>query len=354
VHFSLHPYRLPLTAPLALKGVTHTHREGVLLRLQDARGNVGWGDCAPLPGFSRETLAASREQLAPLAPWLKDRRPTPAWGDLDDPIHDEIDELALHPSARFALDLALLDVASRASGTPLPNLLHPDPEVSLPLNALLAGGARDELLERAFRLAEAGYRTLKIKVGRDGVDADVALVHALRQRVGPDIGIRCDANQAWTMNDAATFAEGIVGLGIEYVEEPLQHSDKLSILWFDTGMPVALDESLALMDPVDLQGKGYATAAVLKPTILGGVIRTLRFAEQAQMLGIRPVISGAFESGVAMRAHVAIAAASGGAPAGLDPYNRLVEDVLRPRLALGRPVVDVPSLFRGEHEVVIS
>jgi o-succinylbenzoate synthase len=351
---TLHPYRLPLTAPLALKGVTHAHRDGILLRLEDGDGHVGWGDCAPLPGFSRETLAASGEQLARLAPWLDGRRPDAAWGSPDHPIHDEIDRLALHPSARFALDLALLDLASRAAGVPLPHLLHPDPEVALPINALLAGDDDAAMLDEAARLADAGYHTLKLKVGRGRVDDDVARVSALRRRLGPRVTIRCDANQAWSMADALFFAEGIAGMGVEYVEEPLRQPGDLALLWFDSGLPVALDESLGDLEPGDLEGKGYATAVVLKPTLLGGVIRTLRFAAQARALGIRPVISGAFESGVAMRGHVAIAAASGGAPAGLDPYRRLAADVLRPRLALDRPLVDVPALFAAEHEVLVD
>jgi O-succinylbenzoate synthase len=106
-------------------------------------------------------------------------------------------------------------------------------------------------------------------------------------------------------------------------------------------------------EPDALQGKGWATAAVLKPTLVGGVARTRRFAASAQALGITPVLSGMFESGVAMRGHVALAAATGGAPAGLDPYNRLAADVLTPRLALDRPAVDVPSFFRTERAVEI-
>ena len=125
------------------------------------------------------------------------------------------------------------------------------------------------------------------------------------------------------------------------------------MLWFDTGLPVALDESLVGTDPEALQGKGWATAAVLKPTLLGGVACVLRFAASARALGIRPVLSGAFESGVAMRGHVALAAATGGAPAGLDPYRRLATDVFHPRLSLDRPSVDVPTFFRSEHTVEI-
>ena len=92
---------------------------------------------------------------------------------------------------------------------------------------------------------------------------------------------------------------------------------------------------------------------MLKPTLMGGVARTLRFAAQARALGIRPVISAMFESGVAYRGHVALAAATGGAAAGLAPYNRLAVDVLSPRLGLDRPTVDVPAFFRTERAVEI-
>jgi o-succinylbenzoate synthase len=348
---SLHPYRLPLAAPLLLKGVRHAEREGVLLRLEDPEGRVGWGDAAPLPGFSAELLAEASRQLEGLAGWVRDLRPEAPWGDPAHPLHAEIGGLGLVPSAQFALDLALLDLAAQASGRTLAALLHPDPEVSLPLNALLAGEDPEATLREASRLAALGYRTLKVKLGRRPVAEEVALVRALQERLGPGVALRGDANQAWTLDEASAFAEGAPAM--EYVEEPLRDPADLPALWFDTGLPIALDESLAGLGPGDLVGKGWAAAVVLKPTLLGGVMRTLGFARQARALGIRPVLSGAFESGVAMRAHVALAAATGGAPAGLDPYRWLAEDVLAPRLPLDRPWVDVPGLLGAEREVAL-
>jgi o-succinylbenzoate synthase len=351
---SLHPYALRLVAPIRLKGVQHESRRGVLLRVEDERGRAAWGDCAPLPGFSRETLEESTTQLRAQERWIAEQRPETGWGEPAHPLHTEIDSLGLEPSARFALDLALLDLAAQVAGRPLPALLHPDPGVAIPLNALLTGDHERELLRSAEARVARGYRTLKIKVGRDEVARDVQKIRAMRQLVGPDVGIRCDANQAWSFAEACDFADGVQGLGIEYVEEPLADPRELGKLWFDTMLPIALDESLAGLDPADLAGKGYAVAAVLKATLLGGMLRTLAFARQARSLGIRPVISGAFESGVAMRGHVALAAATGGQPAGLDPYNYLREDVLQPRLRLDIPLVDVPALFDREHRVVTS
>jgi len=97
------------------------------------------------------------------------------------------------------------------------------------------------------------------------------------------------------------------------------------------------------MEPEALVDHAYARAVVLKPTLVGGVSRTLRFAERAALLGMQPIISSAYETGVGTAALVALAAGVGGeeVPAGLDTYRRLAGDVLRPRLTLPAPRVDV-------------
>ncbi len=351
MRLGLRHYRLPLTAPLVLKGVEHTERTGALVRLEGENGQVGWGDVAPLPGFSAETLDEALADVRRAIGLFAEHTPGPDWMNPDGSLHRALDDLALAPSARFGLDLAAFHLAAEIAGRTLAEAIHPDPEVAVPINALLIGEP-DSILDEAERFVAAGYRTLKLKVGRSGLEEEVALVRTLNER-HPDVALRLDANQEWTMDEAMHFAEGIKGCTLDYIEEPLHNPDDLSVLWFDTQLPIALDESLLGTDPAGLQGKGWAKAAVLKPTLLGGVARVLRFARQARLLSIRPVLSGAFESGVAMRGHVALAAATGGAPAGLDPYNRLAADVLTPRLPLDRPSIDIPTFFRSEHEVVI-
>ena len=126
--------------------------------------------------------------------------------------------------------------------------------------------------------------------------------------------------------------------------------EKMSLLWIDAQLPVALDESLIGLK--SLEGRSYASAVVLKPTILGGIIPALELADNARRLGMRSVVSSAFESGIGMRGNIAIAAATGGEPAGFDPYNLLENDVLVDRLPLDRPMLDIPSLFTGEFQIV--
>ena len=330
-------YTLPLTEPVAWGTERHRQRAGVLVRLADADGHTGWGDAAPLPGFSRETLAETRAALGKVAPALTGRTLDPLAVAADGPFHQALDAVGLPPSARFGLDLALADLAAQTLGRTLPQTLHPDPAVVLPLNGLVMGG---DAPARALALAEAGYAAVKLKVGRQSVGADVETVRAVRRSLPAAVALRLDANRAWSWGQAVAFAEGVAGLALDYVEEPLAEPERLPELWHDTGLAVAVDESVTEGAAL----RGWAEAAVLKPTLIGGVVATLRRAAEARAVGVRPVLSAAFESGVGLRGVAALAAATGAQPAGLDTYRWLAADVLPP-LPFDRPRVDVPGLF---------
>jgi O-succinylbenzoate synthase len=108
-------------------------------------------------------------------------------------------------------------------------------------------------------------------------------------------------------------------------------------------VPVALDESLVGIRPEELGEHRYARAFVLKPTLIGGISRTLLVAELALRLGVTPVVSSAYESGVGTAALIALAAGIGDheIPAGLDTYRWLAADVLETTLGLPAPSVGV-------------
>ena len=83
-------------------------REVLLLGLSDADGNTGWGEAAPLPGFTPETLDEAGQGILD---WLDD---------------DERIEPPATPTARAAVDGALLHLAARSAGLPLHRHLAPD------------------------------------------------------------------------------------------------------------------------------------------------------------------------------------------------------------------------------------
>jgi O-succinylbenzoate synthase len=65
------------------------------------------------------------------------------------------------------------------------------------------------------------------------------------------------------------------------------------------------------MEPEALEDLNATLGPLSSPTLLGGVSRTLRFARVASRLGVRPVISSAYESGVGTYGLIALAAEVG-------------------------------------------
>ena len=350
--FDLYRYRLPLTAPLQLKGATLYHREGLLLRLDGDDGCEGWGETAPLPGFSEVDLEGAAPRLRELAASVVGREAADRRVDLQGRFSRELDRLDPSPSVRFGFELAYWNLYAASTGTTLPDLVTPQPTATVPVNGLLFGSP-DDVLGEAHRMRDLGYRTVKLKVGVRTVEEDVGLVRALGEVLDDGISLRLDANRAWKLEQATEFAKGVAGVHFEYIEEPLADPARLPELVRGFGVPVALDESLVGIEPEALEGYRYVRAVVLKPTLLGGISRTLRVAQRALSLGMTPVVSSAYESGVGTAALLALAAGIGdrAVPAGLDTYRRLVADVLVSPLDLSAPSVRVREAWSASCRV---
>ena len=351
----LYRYSLPQRRPLALKGATLWRREGLLLRLTGDDGSEGWGESAPLPGFSVESLDQAIVQLRRLAGSMVGSEITGDWIGGGGALGGELKRLGSTPSVRFGLEMAVWNLYAASSGKALPELVAASPRKVVPVSGLLSG-APDAVLEGARRMREDGYESVKLKIGRQTVTEDIGLVSTLVEVLGNDVSLRLDSNRAWDYEAAAEFIRGVAELPLEYVEEPLADPAGLRDLAREFGAAVALDESLVGMEPEELEEHGYARAVVLKPTLLGGISRTLRTAERALRLGMTPVLSSGCESGVGTAALVALAAGIGDhpVPAGLDTYRALAGDVLDMPLALPAPRVDVGETMNASRKVDVS
>jgi L-fuconate dehydratase len=88
-------------------------------------------------------------------------------------------------------------------------------------------GYSDEKLARLAKQAVAdGFRTIKIKVGRDLAD-DVRRCRIARQAIGTNIGLAIDANQRWDVPAAITWLRTLADFGIAWAEEPTNPDDIL-------------------------------------------------------------------------------------------------------------------------------
>jgi O-succinylbenzoate synthase len=280
-------YRLPLVAPLRSGERRLTVREGLLLR-QPRQDVDTWGEAAPLPGFSAESLsqviqAASKQQ------W--DR----------------------YPCLQFAYA----------------SLSSPAAHGRLPLSALLMDGS-DQLQQQIERASRLPHAAIKLKVARAAMlDEDIARVRTLRRCMRPDQRLRLDANRGWSYDQALTFARAVADCPLEYVEEPCDSPADFERLHAASGLPYALDETLR--EPVDLADFPHAAALIIKPTLMGSP----QAWHSLHRRGIPLVFSATFESGVGLTNVARLAAMySPDVPVGLDTYRWLASDVLTPRLLL--------------------
>ncbi|MFM2152764.1 MAG: hypothetical protein RL199_1199 [Pseudomonadota bacterium] len=287
-------------APAIGAGAPLRQRQGLLVALgQDERW--GLGDASPLPGLSRESLE-----------------------EVDGALERGRDFLVAHPRAAddlppslaMALEAARFDLADEAHAPP-PSLR----------TSHLAGD--DEPPG-----ASGPARTIKLKVGRRPLAEEcgrVAAFAAAGRRVRLDGNRRLD-------RDAARALVAAAGGALDFIEEPGP-----GISAQDLGAPVALDESLddalARLEPEEgddaleqaLRPLGHAAVWVVKPTVLGPR-RTRQLARLAQRLGIRVVLSSAYDSSVGRRGLVRL-----GASLGLDAevHGLGTGDLLTPDIEAG-------------------
>jgi O-succinylbenzoate synthase len=289
-------------------------REGILIRLETSEVAVGWGDAAPLPGWSAETLddviAAIRS------------------GESEAQAPSSL--VCAIEAARFALQ----KYETRSS-----RLDH------LSLNALLDGSFQ-EMLERAGSAVERGCRCFKIKVaGISPVDLP-SLLRSISALANGQCRFRIDPNRAWEIDATLRVAETLKEYPVDYIEEPLRDSSKLPDLIKSCSVGIALDETLREIGPSQLPAFKGASALVLKPTLMGGFKVCRDFAEAGAALGMASVVSACYESGVGIYALGRFSLTLPcSAAAGLDTYSRLEADVLCERLDLGDFIFHGDSLL---------
>jgi O-succinylbenzoate synthase len=263
---------------------------------------------------------------------------------IDDALRRQADA-ECPPSVRFAVTSAIVELWADRRKESVGAVLGGGAG-TVSLNALIEDDATD-LPDAAERYRKAGFRAVKMKVGRRTIAEDVERVRSLSSVLRDGVMLRLDANRAWTYDQAITFVDGIEDVSIEYVEEPLARPDRLSAFAEATGVPVAIDESTREMDPGALREREGVAAVVLKPTLLGGIRLVRRWVVHALNVGAAPVFSAAYESGVGTRMLVALASVLSDAPAGLSTYTRLESDLLSPRLSMDGAEVSVEDVFAG-------
>jgi L-fuconate dehydratase len=89
------------------------------------------------------------------------------------------------------------------------------------------GYSDDKLARLARQAVSDGFRTIKLKVGRN-IEDDIRRCGLAREAIGPDIAMAVDANQRWDVDPAIAWIRNLAPFNVAWVEEPTSPDDVLA------------------------------------------------------------------------------------------------------------------------------
>lgn len=214
-----HVLRAPITNSFYYSQGFYPARDAVLVEVHTDQGISGWGQCSGPPAT---TPLAVERQYAPLLAGKDPRDWQVLW-------HTIGGLRGGHYGIISGLEMALLDLAGKAAGLPVYKLLGGAfrDRVKVYATGLYRlerwqslDAWREGLIEEALGYREQGFSLTKLKIGFVPPQ-DVTLVHAVRDAIGPEMGLAVDANCAWDAATAIWVGRQIESARIAWYEEPL-------------------------------------------------------------------------------------------------------------------------------------
>ncbi len=174
-------------------------------------------------------LSAFDEMIRGLSPFVVGRDPhdTEAiwhdiWAEVNPTGHKGVTVAAMS-----AVDVACWDVVGRAADLPLHKLFGAC-RTSIPTYAssgLWLSASIDDIVDEAAKFVAGGFRAVKLRIGNERGADDVARVRAVRDAVGPDVGLLVDANQKFDPKHAIRLGRQLEVFDLTWFEEPVSADD---------------------------------------------------------------------------------------------------------------------------------
>jgi len=128
--------------------------------------------------------------------------------------------------AMSGLDVAAWDALAIAAGMPLATFIGAGPKPIPAYNSCGLGLMEpQQVADEAEKLLAGGFRAVKLRLGYPTLQEDLAAVRAVRGRIGDDVALMVDYNQALSVPEALERGRALDGENIYWLEEPVRHDD---------------------------------------------------------------------------------------------------------------------------------
>lgn len=350
---SARPLHIPFVVAFRHASAERSETSSLWAEAVSPSGLRGHGESCPRPYVSGETLEGAGAFVSAhetsLCESVTDLPSLEAWVTARQPVIDA------NPAAWCAVELAILDLLSRAAGQSVEAFLSRPPiQGRFQYSAVLGDAEPSTFHAMAERFRASGFSDFKVKLSGD-LERDRQKLAVLRE--WPDVRIRVDANNLW--NDAVDAVPFLRGLGCRLwaIEEPIAPNQftELSRISAEVDSRIVLDESFLRRSQLEwLRERPDRWLINLRVSKMGGLLRSLSLADAARASGVGLVIGAQVgETSVLTRAALTVAQAARDivvAQEGAFGTHLLEHDMCEPVLMFGDAGILDTSRYRGLNE----
>nr|XP_043609992.1 L-Ala-D/L-amino acid epimerase isoform X1 [Erigeron canadensis] len=294
---------VPLIAPFTIATSRVERVENVAIRVELSNGCCGWGEAPVLPFVTAEDQDIALTKAGEACDFLKNYH-----GMSLGHVLTEVGQLLPghhFASVRAGVEMAVIDAVATSIGTPLwrffggvSNTITTD--ITIPIVSPTEAG------QLALKYYKQGFKTLKLKVGKD-LNADIEVLQAIRM-AHPHCLFILDANEGYTSSEAIQVLEKLNEMEVTPIlfEQPV-HRDDWEGLGHVTrvaktkyGVSVAADESCRSLDDVKKIAKRQLADVINIKLAKVGVLGALEIIDFAKVSGLDLMIGGMVETRLAM------------------------------------------------------
>ncbi|HYU18299.1 MAG TPA: enolase C-terminal domain-like protein [Chloroflexota bacterium] len=313
----------------------------VIVRLRTDDGLIGLGE-APGGGAMLQALEAARSHVIGTDPWQLE------------PLRVSLRNARLFS----ALEEPCLDLIGKATGRPVADLLGGTIRRRVPYAAYLffKEAGEDEwgevmspkaMVQLAERWVERwGFRCLKVKGGVLEPDAEVETMRLLRERFGPQMGLRIDPNAVWSVETSRRAAHKLRDVDLEYLEDPCAGITGMAEVAKATHIPLSTNMCVTAFEHLPEAFRAGAVSVVLADHhVWEGLTGCVKLGKICHSLGWGLGQHSNSHLGITMAAMTHLAAAVPNLIYASDShYPWLEEDVIKgPMFRFVDGCLDVPS-----------
>ncbi len=289
------PYRLQFIEPGGTSRGVLYHKDTYFLKIWDEENPevYGLGECALFKGLSAEDNDTYEDKLRELCRNIENGQQT---------------DLMEYSSIMFGFETAIRDLSMGGK-----RLIYPSEFVAgnttIPINGLVWMGNKDEMLARIEQKIEAGFRTIKLKIGAIDFESELDMMKFIRERFSAqELTIRVDANGGFAPSEALQKLEQLSKYDIHSCEQPIKAGQwqQMAEICANTPIPIGLDEELiGVTNPLNMMHLLKTIRPqyiILKPSLMGGFTGSTDWLKMASLMNIGGWITSALESNVGLNA----------------------------------------------------